>query len=104
VLGPATLVLRFFGPDGDDRLLIVNLGPDLVLSPPSDPLLAPPSHALWDVYWSSEDPRYGGDGIAKLRPEETWNLTGHSALVLCPLAKDRRSHESAPPRAGALPR
>jgi maltooligosyltrehalose trehalohydrolase len=91
LLGPAALVLRYFGSGGDDRLLIVNLGADLELGPPSEPLLAPPPEALWDVYWTSEDPRYGGDGLEKLTPEETWHLTGHSALALRPVAIAGRS-------------
>ena len=30
VLGPEAFLLRFFAPDGDDRLLLVNFGRDLV--------------------------------------------------------------------------
>src|SRR5439155_5836891 len=41
VLGPEALALRFFG-DGD-RLLVVNLGRDLGLTPAPEPLLAPPA-------------------------------------------------------------
>ena len=33
VLGAEAFVLRFFGEDGDDRLLLVNLGVDLHLDP-----------------------------------------------------------------------
>ena len=33
-----------------------------------EPLLAPPEDTLWDILWSSEDPRYGGSGTA---PPET---------------------------------
>ena len=64
VLAPEAFVLRFFGDGGDDRLLLVNLGRDLHLDPAPEPLLAPPENAVWDVLWSSEDPRYGGDGTA----------------------------------------
>jgi maltooligosyltrehalose trehalohydrolase len=85
VLGDAAFVLRFFGRGGDERLLIANLGPDLTLIPPSEPLLAPPPGACWDVCWSSEDPRYGGSGVVVLRAEETWPITAHSAMVLRPV-------------------
>jgi maltooligosyltrehalose trehalohydrolase len=86
VLGSASFLLRFFGSRGDERLLIVNLGLDLTLIPPSEPLLAPPSGACWDVCWSSEDPRYGGSGIVVRRAEETWPLTAHSAILLKPVS------------------
>ena len=66
VLGAEAFVLRFFGADGDDRLLLVNLGPDLDLNPAPEPLLAPPDGAVWAVLWSSEDPRYGGAGTPPL--------------------------------------
>src|SRR5947199_4126206 len=60
VLGPVAFVLRFFGVDGDDRLLVVNLGLDLDLNPAPEPLLAPPEGMVWTTLWSSEDFRYGG--------------------------------------------
>src|SRR5262249_38611286 len=41
VLCAQAFVLRFFDAAGDDRLLIVNLGVDLHLSPAPEPLLAP---------------------------------------------------------------
>jgi maltooligosyltrehalose trehalohydrolase len=40
VLGPEAFVLRFFGDNGHDRLLLVNLGLDLHLNPAPEPLLA----------------------------------------------------------------
>src|SRR5262252_2595893 len=43
VLGREAFVLRFFGHEGPDRLLLVNLGADLVLDPAPEPLLAPPA-------------------------------------------------------------
>lgn len=82
VLGPEALALRFIGgPDGD-RLIIVNLGRGFRLSPAPEPLLAPPQHAEWDLLWSSDDPRYGGAGGARQRKLGTWNILGHSALVM----------------------
>jgi 1,4-alpha-glucan branching enzyme len=61
VLAPQAFVVRFFGARGDDRLLLVNLGSDLLLAPAPEPLLAPDRGASWEVLWSSEDPCYGGD-------------------------------------------
>ena len=64
VLGPARVraaLLRAAGHD-EDRLLIVNLGADLPLSAAPDRLLAPPAGRRWALAWSTEDPRYGGQG------------------------------------------
>lgn len=80
VLGSTAFVLRFFHDDGD-RLLIVNMGPDLVLRPAPEPLLAPPEGYAWQVIWSSEDPRYGGGGTPSVEAEG-WRLPGESAVVL----------------------
>jgi maltooligosyltrehalose trehalohydrolase len=85
VLGAQAWVLRFFGDEeGNDRLLVVNLGRDLHLNPAPEPLLAPPSGKRWKVRWSSEDPRYGGSGTAPPDTEMNWRLPGEAALVLMP--------------------
>ena len=54
-LGERAMLVRFFGPAGDDRLLIINLGSDLDVVAWSEPLLAPPTNASWKISWSSED-------------------------------------------------
>jgi maltooligosyltrehalose trehalohydrolase len=87
VLGPEAFVLRFFGEQADDRLLVVNLGRDLALQPAPEPLLAPPEGMVWKILWSSEDPRYGGSGTAPLEAEEGWHVPGHAAVVLRPVAR-----------------
>ena len=84
VLGPQAFVLRFFGPKGGDRLLVVNLGADLPLNPAPEPLLAPPSDTVWTTLWSSEDPRYGGAGTTPLETRNNWRLPAHAAVVLQP--------------------
>jgi maltooligosyltrehalose trehalohydrolase len=84
VLGPEAFALRFFGDGGDDRLLLVNLGTDLHLNPAPEPLLAPPEGKAWEVLWASEDPRYGGLGVAPLETEENWRIPGHAAVVVRP--------------------
>src|SRR5256885_1697506 len=60
VLGDDAFVVRFFGERDDDRLMLVNLGVDLVLDILPEPLLAPPADTRWTLLWSSEHPRYGG--------------------------------------------
>ena len=88
------LLLRYFSPDfGEDRLLFVNLGRDLELSPAPEPLLAPPLGKRWMKLWSSDDPQYGGCGTAVLDSEENWKIPGRAAVLLHPIAttgnKDR---------------
>jgi maltooligosyltrehalose trehalohydrolase len=82
VLGPDAFVLRFFGKARNDRLLIVNLGRDLDLSPAPEPLLAPPWGHDWRLLWSSEEPRYGGSGTPPIEPEGSWTIPGHCAIVM----------------------
>ena len=89
MLGPEAFVLRFFGEDGGDRLLVVNLGGDLPLPILPEPLLAPPDDARWRLAWSSEDPRYGGCGTAPFDPDGPWRLPAQSALVLRPVPRPR---------------
>jgi maltooligosyltrehalose trehalohydrolase len=86
VLGDAAFVLRWFANDGQDRLMLVNLGRDLLLSPMAEPLLAPPRQRVWQLAWSSEDPRYGGEGTPAWEPTRPAWLRGESALVLIPVA------------------
>lgn len=82
VLGPQAFVLRFFGPEGDDRLLIINLGPDLDQRPAPEPLLAPVKGRIWRMVWSSDDPRYGGPGAVHPSDSDGWRLPGGSAVFL----------------------
>ena len=85
VLGATAFALRFFTPDHlDDRVLVVNLGPDLVRPSYAEPLLAPPPNADWTCRWSSEDPSYGGNGTPDLWPDGSWVIPSESALVLSP--------------------
>lgn len=83
VLSSQAFVLRFFGQDShSDRILLVNLGTDLSMSPLPEPLLAPPEGREWELLWASEHPRYGGQGIRPFHADERWVLSGHSAVVL----------------------
>ena len=89
VLAPEAFVLRYIGEPrptpGEDRLLLVNFGIDLRLDPAPEPLLAPPDDCLWEVEWSSEDPAYGGCGIAPLDSADNWRIPGHAAVVMRPV-------------------
>ncbi len=85
ILGVSAFVLRFFQDDSADRLLIVNLGRDLHLHRVVDPLLAPPAECRWRIAFCTEDPAYGGMGVAPLKkPHEGWRIAGESATVLVP--------------------
>ncbi|HWD00470.1 MAG TPA: malto-oligosyltrehalose trehalohydrolase [Candidatus Sulfopaludibacter sp.] len=88
VIGGEALVLRFFAPDAGDRLLLVNLGRDLILEIAPEPLLAPPEGRLWATCWSSEDPAYGGAGTAPFSLGTPWRIPGHAAVVLAPGAEN----------------
>ena len=84
VLGPEAFVLRYFGVDDDDRLLVVNLGSDLNLNPAPEPLLAPPLGKVWQTIWSSEDYAYGGTGTPALETKNNWMLPGETLVALAP--------------------
>jgi maltooligosyltrehalose trehalohydrolase len=86
VLGAEALALRFRTDPagGQDRLLLLNLGADLGLSPIPEPLLAPPRGLRWRLLWSSETIAYGGNGVPPLATDDNWLLPGESAMVLAP--------------------
>ena len=92
VVGAEAFVLRFFGTGDGERILVVNLGRDLHLDPAPEPLLAPPEDARWEIRWSSEDPRYGGQGTAFLDTEDNWRLPGQAAVLLVSRPTPPRRH------------
>jgi len=85
VLGPASFVLRYFGDDGDDRILVVNLGERLPLVPAAEPLLAPPFGFRWETIWTSDSPRYGGPGPIQVTSDEHWLLPAEATVALRPI-------------------
>ncbi len=95
VLGDEAFVLRFFDEGNSDRLLLVNFGRDLHLSPAPEPLLAQSEDRQWTTLWSSEDTAYGGCGATPLDTEENWHLPGHAAVVLMPGPNQKRKHGKA---------
>ncbi len=60
----------------EDRLLVVNLGRDILATPAPEPLVAAPLDMQWDVAWSTEDPRYGGCGTTGMDLEGNWRIPG----------------------------
>lgn len=95
VLTDSSLVLRYFGEDGDDRLLVVNLGRELLLTPAPEPLLGPPRSAAWSLAWSSEEPRYGGSGVAEGMTDATGlRVPAYSALLYKPVAREQSAADS----------
>ena len=81
VLGPQALALRYAAPMDDDRLLVVNLGPDLDFIPAPEPLLAPVEQGSWVLQWSSDHPRYGGPGIINPLTAEGWRILAATATL-----------------------
>ena len=99
-LAEQAFLLRYFGPSGDDRLVVVNVGRTIHLTVAPEPLLAPPRGTRWRTTWSSEHPAYGGLGGVDFDaseaprsprqkpalhwPHENWRLLGGCAVVLAP--------------------
>ncbi|HTZ37167.1 MAG TPA: malto-oligosyltrehalose trehalohydrolase [Stellaceae bacterium] len=82
VLAEACWLLRYFGKDGADFLVIVNLGRDLHLRSVAEPLTAPLEGCTWRLAWSSEDAAYDGGGVVRPIVDGTWHIAGRSAVVL----------------------
>ncbi len=80
-LGVDAFLLRYFSELNGDRLLIVNLGTDLYLSPSPEPLLAPPAAKSWRLLWSSENPLYGGLGTFPPGGDDNWRIPGNAAVA-----------------------
>ena len=83
VLDDHSFVIRFFGAQ-EDRLLLVNLGADVMLEVAPEPLLAPPRGAPgWERLWYSDDPCYDGRGASPPeRDDGSWQLPAESATLL----------------------
>jgi maltooligosyltrehalose trehalohydrolase len=83
VLGPELFVLRYGSSSpADERLLIVNLGPDLEAPSFAEPLVAPPDGHTWQIRWSSAEPAYGGYGTPAVVTDAGWRIPAHAAVVL----------------------
>jgi maltooligosyltrehalose trehalohydrolase len=89
VLGPEAFCLRYRGGDGQDRLLLVNLGRALELQSLAEPLLATPDRAGWTELLCTEDPRYGGGGAPPFDDAGPVRLPAEAALLLAPAQEAR---------------
>lgn len=75
-------LVRFFG-DGDERLLLVNVGREVAPRIFPEPLLAPPAGRDWRMLWSSEDAAYGGEGArSPLAADGSWVFPGRTAVLM----------------------
>jgi maltooligosyltrehalose trehalohydrolase len=84
VLSDGALALRIFCEAGH-RLLITNLGSDLELRSPAEPLLAPPpGSGGWQVVWCSESVHYGGQGFGPIYVEGRYNVPARTTVLLAP--------------------
>ncbi|HEY4282452.1 MAG TPA: DUF3459 domain-containing protein, partial [Chthoniobacterales bacterium] len=81
VLTQTSFVLRYFGKDNNDRLLVVNLGRQQRLEPAPEPLLAPVLGFEWDRVWSSELPKYGGPGEVTVVSQDSWDLPAEATVA-----------------------
>ena len=82
VYGDHLLILRYFGlQPGNDRLIVMNFDRDQLISPAPIPILAAPPGRTWEVLFSSEDPRYGGQGAPAVNFDERLTIAGYSATL-----------------------
>ena len=91
VLTETALLLRFMCASGLDRLLLINLGADIVTNLIAEPLIAPPQNHCWTVRWSSEEVCYGGRGSAPVETDSGWRIPGNAAVLLTPLYERERA-------------
>ena len=81
------LLLRYFGDDDSDWLIVLNVGPDRDVASLPEPLIAPPARRAWTPRWSSEAVGYGGQGTMAWT-EGSWPIPGHSLLLLDTVAAE----------------
>lgn len=85
VFNDHAFVLRFFGGELGDRLLIVNLGARFHADPIAEPLLAPPARREWRTIFSTDEREYDGWGAPALEiHNDGWWIPGESAALLGP--------------------
>jgi maltooligosyltrehalose trehalohydrolase len=81
-LGHEAWLVRYSDDARPDRLLLVNLGRDIVRPRLVEPLLAPVEDHTWRLRWTSESLRYGGSGTPAPLQGGVWHVQGHAALLL----------------------
>lgn len=88
-LGSDSFLIRYFGKEKGDCLLIVNFGPDHHFNPAPEPLLVAGEELEWEILWSSASITYGGEGTPPINVPY-WKILGHSAIVLKTVKKRRK--------------
>lgn len=88
VLSGDAFLIRYFGGDQGDRLLIVNFGPNLTYNPSPEPLIVAGENLRWKVIWSSESFDYGGEGTLPIN-KPYFVVAGHSAVVLKTVKREK---------------
>lgn len=81
VINQDVFLIRYFGGQLGDRLIIINFGADYSFNPGPEPLIVAGSGLHWQLMWSSEDFIYGGEGTHPLE-KPYLRVAGHSAIVL----------------------
>lgn len=80
-LGTDSFLIRYFGGEDGDRILLINFGPDYYFNPCPEPLLAPGLNMEFEILLSSEALKYAGEGTPPINIPY-WKILGHSAIVL----------------------
>ncbi|MEO8704921.1 MAG: malto-oligosyltrehalose trehalohydrolase [Kofleriaceae bacterium] len=104
VLDTHVIALRYRQPDPmADRLLLVNLGPTFARAVIPEPLIAPPTGSGWKLAWSSEDPRYGGQGTPAVFNRTRLSIPARSAVMLVPDRDTSLRQDPSPPSGDSVP-
>ena len=85
VVADRAFVIRLFGEEAGERLLIVNLGPELDMASVPDPLFAAPAGTTWRMVWTSNDIAYGGDGTPAIESEQGVTIPAECTVLLSAL-------------------
>lgn len=86
LLNNDAFLVRYFSDTGE-RLLIINLGPEFLIDPPSEPLLAPPDNHSWEICWYSNNLKYGATDSSNLPSRNSWRIPQEIAIVLKSIPK-----------------
>jgi maltooligosyltrehalose trehalohydrolase len=91
VLAEHAFLLRWFHASEGDRLLVVNLGAEILGRAMPEPLLAPPPGRTWAMLWSSEHASYGGSGSVDPQVDDLWRLPGQCATLFAAIPSGKAS-------------
>jgi maltooligosyltrehalose trehalohydrolase len=80
VLYETILIIRYTL-QAEGRLIIFNYGKSFFFSPASESMLSPYKNKKWEMLISTEDPEYGGNGIAQVESVEGWYIPAECTIV-----------------------